>query len=437
MASLSNAQLTQFALSAATTFSHALHKIARVNPNLNVFLDTIHDAPAVADATGALIDFTVAVKANIALAGLPFSAGMAAYRHRIASADAFAVTLLRDTGAQVLGTVNMAEAALGATTNNPHFGRTENPLRGGFTAGGSSGGSAAAVAAGMARIALGTDTMGSCRIPAAYCGVVGFKPSVGRISMRGVEPLCARLDSVGVLAGNVTDARQAAQVLSVFDAFCAQSVAYPALHAAQPFALGNVRLAVLDEFTIASLQPAVATTYRQAIQVLRACGVTLTARAVDQTQLAAARRAGLLLCEAELAVTLAQPMAHDDGGLSPHLRQMIAFGQSRSAPDLARAGKIIDDTVLLQRALLDDVDAIFWPTAPQTAFSFDDPIPANQADFTCLANFTGSPAISLPLATTRDGASMLPTGLQLMCERGDDGKLLDLALAVEMALAES
>jgi aspartyl-tRNA(Asn)/glutamyl-tRNA(Gln) amidotransferase subunit A len=111
----------------------------------------------------------------------------------------------------------MEEAALGAVTNNPHFGKTHNPLRHGYTAGGSSGGSAAAVAAGMVRVALGTDTMGSCRIPAAYCGVVGFKPSYGRISMSGVEPLSRRLDHVGILANTVADVRDVFAVLDCFD----------------------------------------------------------------------------------------------------------------------------------------------------------------------------------------------------------------------------
>jgi aspartyl-tRNA(Asn)/glutamyl-tRNA(Gln) amidotransferase subunit A len=123
-----------------------------------------------------LVDWAFAIKANIAVKGLAHSAGMDAYRYRIASGDAFVVECLRGAGAAIVGTVNMEEAALGAVTYNPHFGKTHNPHRHGFTPGGSSGGSAAAVAAGLVRAALGTDTMGSCRIPAAYCGVVGSNP---------------------------------------------------------------------------------------------------------------------------------------------------------------------------------------------------------------------------------------------------------------------
>jgi Asp-tRNA(Asn)/Glu-tRNA(Gln) amidotransferase A subunit family amidase len=422
---------------AASPDEAAFAKIARLNPSLNVFIDVVDRSSFEPVASGLLADFTVAVKANIAVKGLPFSAGMAAFRNRIAEDDATAVALLRASGARVLGTVNMAEAALGATTNNPHFGRTENPLRPGFTAGGSSGGSAAAVAAGLARIALGSDTMGSCRIPAAYCGVVGFKPSAGWISMRGVEPLCMRLDSVGVLTANVSDARLALQVLAAFDRRCAHSVRYPPLAAALPVSLSNCRFTVLDEGSVSTLEPTVAVAYRSALQVLKTHGATLISRTVDRRQLAATRRAGLLLCEAELAVSLAHPLAQNDDGLSPDLRQLIAFGQRKSAPDLASAGKIIDDAVLLQRILLTDVDAILWPTTPQTAFSFDDPVPTNQADFTCLANFTGAPALSLPLPRASGGASALPAGLQLMCERGEDANLFDLARAAEHAIAVS
>jgi aspartyl-tRNA(Asn)/glutamyl-tRNA(Gln) amidotransferase subunit A len=171
--------------------------------------------------------------------------------------------------------------------------------------------------------------------------------------------------------------------------------------------------------------------YASALASLEASGCTLIARHVDQTRLARARRAGLLLCEAELANTLGAPLSVMDGGVSPHLRAMIAFGANQSAPKLAAAHAVIDETELVLREQLEGVDAICWPTAPQTAFSFDDTVPANQADFTCLANFTGAPAISLPLPVA-DGS--LPIGIQLMMARGRDRALLQLASQIELQL---
>ena len=164
--------------------------------------------------------------------------------------------------------------------------------------------------------------------------------------------------------------------------------------------------------------------YENALDTLKHAGYLMTERAVDQTKLAAARRAGLLICEAELSISLAGLLAKDDGGVSAHLRKLIAFGAAKSPADISVAHAAIDATVLVLRDQLADVDAVCWPTAPQTAFAFSAPIPANQADFTCLANFTGAPAISLPLPSA-PGA--MPSGLQLMMALGEDGALLNLA----------
>jgi aspartyl-tRNA(Asn)/glutamyl-tRNA(Gln) amidotransferase subunit A len=136
---------------------------------------------------GPLDGIPIAIKDNIDVAGVPTSNGFGG-PHPAASADAEVVRRLRAQGAVILGKLNMQEGALGAVNDNPHHGRTSNPFRDGYTPGGSSGGSAAAVAAGLCAAALGTDTGGSVRIPAAYCGQVGLKPSYGRVSARGVVP---------------------------------------------------------------------------------------------------------------------------------------------------------------------------------------------------------------------------------------------------------
>lgn len=382
-------------------------------------------------AENALQDWTFAIKSNIAVAGLAHTAGIGGYRDRIASADAFCVARLRAAGAVIIGTVNMEEAALGAVTNNPHFGKTHNPLRHGYTAGGSSGGSAAAVAAGMVRVALGSDTMGSCRIPAAYCGVVGFKPSYGRISMRGVEALSRRLDHIGILANNVADVRDVLAALDFFDANDADARRYNAKPATS---VKPVRLAVLDEASRAGLDADVRRDYESALGIISRSGYQLAERAVDQTKLAVARRAGLLICEAELSVTLADLLAKHDGGVSPHLCKLIAFGAAKSPADISNAHAAIDATASVLDEQLDGVDALCWPTAPQTAFAFSATIPANQADFTCLANFTGAPAISLPMPCA---PGTMPSGLQLMMTPGEDGALLNLAESLAESLADS
>jgi aspartyl-tRNA(Asn)/glutamyl-tRNA(Gln) amidotransferase subunit A len=373
---------------------------------------------------GPLQGWTLAIKSNIAVAGLPHTAGIGAFRNRIAKDDAFVVARLREAGMSIVGTVNMEEAALGAVTDNPHFGRTHNPRRIGFTPGGSSGGSGAAVAAGVARVALGTDTMGSCRIPAAYCGVVGFKPSYGTLSMGGVEPLCHRLDHVGILANCVDDVAAVFRAARGFDADDPSSarISNRGLSGEDP-TTRHFGLAVLDQVARERLTAPVRNAYVRALERLDGhCAIV--ERPFDESALSSARRAGLLVCEAELAVTLAAPLARDDGGISPALRGLIDYAQRQSAPKLAAAHLKIDAAELVFRQSLGGCAALFWPTAPQAAFAFDTPIPADQADFTCLANFTGAPAISVPLAVDKDE---LPVGGQFIMPRGEDDRLLDLA----------
>jgi aspartyl-tRNA(Asn)/glutamyl-tRNA(Gln) amidotransferase subunit A len=412
----------------------AFANIERENPHINALVDIISNpstgVPFEAKMPGTASQYwTLAIKSNIAVKGLPHTAGIGAYKNRIANEDAFCIARLREAGMTIVGTANMEEAALGAVTDNPHFGKTHNPHRQGFTAGGSSGGSAAAVAAGMARAALGTDTMGSCRIPAAYCGVVGFKPSFGRISVHGVEPLSRRLDHVGVIAKTVADVRAVTSAIAVFDVACADSREFESLKKS-----AWRRLSVLNQVARETLTVEVRSAYENALAALKQAGFELIERALNLDAITAARRAGLIICEAELANSLSDVLKSGGEGVSTFLRDMIAFGAAKSAPQLAAAHTRIDDAQLILRAQLDGVDAIFWPTAPQTAFAFSAPVPAHQADFTCLANFTGAPAISIP-ARVAEGA--LPVGLQLISATGSDDELLALAAEIESLLSPS
>jgi aspartyl-tRNA(Asn)/glutamyl-tRNA(Gln) amidotransferase subunit A len=420
------------------TIDEAFANIERENPRLNALVDITSNPNTGVPFEAKMPEtahqyWTLAIKSNIAVKGLPHTAGIGAYRNRIANEDAFCVTRLRKAGMTIVGMANMEEAALGAVTDNPHFGKTHHPRQFGFTAGGSSGGSAAAVAAGMARAALGTDTMGSCRIPAAYCGVVGFKPSFGRISVYGIEPLSRRLDHVGVIANTVADVRVVTSAIAVFDAACADSRAFDAINSMGKKSTWR-RLSVLDALARAALSVEVKAAYELALATLKQAGFELIERALNRDAITTARRAGLIICEAELANSLSEILKSGGEGVSTFLRDMIAFGAAKSASQLAAAHARIDDAELILRAQLDGVDAIFWPATPQTAFAFSAPVPANQADFTCLANFTGAPAISIPARVT-EGA--LPVGIQLISSVGSDEQLLSLATEIESLLSTS
>lgn len=380
------------------------------NPALNAYVTVTADmARAQAAAAeqrlaagkplSAIDGWCVAVKDNIDVAGVRTTNGLPG--GRTAAADAPVVARLRAAGAVILGKTNLHEAALGTTTNNPHWGVSHNPHRQGFTPGGSSGGSGAAVAAGLCDTALGTDTMGSVRLPAAYCGVFGFKPSFDRVPVDGVAPLCWALDHVGPLAGSMADMEAMFAVMT--------GEGRPAAPARPP------RVARLNVFEDLPLQPGVADAYAAGIARAEArwgdCPI-IEAHGFDPLR---HLRAALLAIEADAAAIHAGQF----DSASTALRSMLDYGASMPAPKLAVALEELRQARKAIMAIFQRTDVILCPTAPQTAFPVSDPPPPNQADFLGLAVFAGAPALSLPLP-----AEGLPVGLQAIAAPGRDWDVL-------------
>ncbi len=422
-----------------------LDAIVAANPRLGAYLyvdaEGASQAAAQSDARRAagqllspLDGLSLAVKDNIDVAGMPTTAGMATRRGRIAAQDAFVVQQLRGAGMVVLGKLNMHEAALGATNDNPFFGRCENPLRAGHTPGGSSGGSAAAVAAGLCALALGTDTMGSVRIPAAYCGVVGFKPSWGRVSTRGTVACCPALDHIGALLRSRRDLSLVMPVLAAYDPACAD-----ARDVALASALARPRFVAASDVEALGVEPPVAAAYRQALQALRQRGETVVEIELAGYNFSRARRAGLFMVEADLLVEHAQDWREQPQNFSPELARMLVWAEKQSAAALAAALRTVAAAHVEAARWFAQGDVMLLPTAPQTAFAFDSPVPANQADLTALANMAGLPALQAPLprplAHEQNPADLaaahepsLPAGLQCIAPLGADATLLALNL---------
>lgn len=367
----------------------------------------------------------VAVKDNIDVAGMVTTAGMETRRHSApASADNPAVAALRAAGAVIVGKLNMHEAAMGADNDNPFYGACHNPHRHGYTPGGSSGGSGAAVVAGLCAAALGTDTMGSVRIPASYCGVVGLKPSWGAISTRGTVALCRRLDHIGPLTRSARDLRLMLQIMSGFDPDCAQS---RLIHFAAPDIEG-LRIGVVDFGDAADIAPDVQAAFEDGLRVLVGLGHSLQPLPAPAFASARARRAGLLMSEAELLVEHADAWAGDRSKFSPLLTKMMAWAEGRSAAEFAAASQLADRGQVQLQQWLARCDVLVMPTAPQRAFPFGTPAPASQADLTAYANLAGNPALSVPLPVA---AGELPAGMQLVGNIGDELSLIALAEAFQ------
>ncbi|HEY4371192.1 MAG TPA: amidase [Burkholderiales bacterium] len=406
--------------------AQALQRIAQENPRLHAFICTMQQgALEAARASDKALDHgvlsspldgrLVTVKDNIDIAGLPTTGGISHYRHNVARKDAAIVARLKAVGAVIVGKTNLHEAALGATSDNPWFGRCENPRKPGYTPGGSSGGSAAAVAAGLCDVALGTDTMGSVRIPAAYCGVAGFKPTRGDLNLAGVMPLAPTLDHLGLLAPTVADLAPAWRALRGDE------------EAQTALGFKGRRIGLLPGLLGVEVADGVERMMNEATACLREAGALLVESHLPWDAVAA-RRDAFLLCEVEGATVHAAAMARDPEGFSPALRKLLAYGARQDAAAVAELRQRVSGAADTLHNHLQSVDLLVLPTCPQGAFAHGAPVPVNQADFTVLANLAGAPALSLPWGCDAAG---LPLGLQLIARPGMDALLLRLGSLLE------
>lgn len=424
-------------LSAVELSRAYLERIDACNGQINAYLHVAADA-ALAQAAASdrrraqgkayhpLDGIPFAIKDNIAVADMPLTAGLQVRRGRIATEDAHCVHKLRRAGAVFLGKLHLHEGALGADSDNPFYGRCHNPLRQGYTPGGSSGGSAAALSAHLCALSLGTDSMGSVRIPAAYCGVVGLKPSSGRVSQRGLVTVSRRLDQVGPMARNCTDLAPVLQQISGVDPRDPESRLVTLAHAER--APQRLRVGVLANLHAHGVEADVATVFGLALSRLESLLPMAELIEFADFDFGRSRRAGLLLCEAEMNVVHAEDLEAHPDAFSPTLSAMLAYARSRSAVEACAARRLLDQAIVKAREVFARLDVLLTPTTPQAAFEFGEKVPVNQADLTSFANFAGIPALSMPMGVAANG---LPVGLQLLGPLGSDLQLMALAERIE------
>jgi aspartyl-tRNA(Asn)/glutamyl-tRNA(Gln) amidotransferase subunit A len=395
-----------------------LSRIDRLNPRLRAFIEVDRDGALAAaveserryksDKQRPLEGVAIGIKANIAVAGLELNAGMAARTGMVAENDASVVADLRAAGMVILGTLNMHEAALGATTDNAEFGRCLNPHGEGRTPGGSSGGSGAAVAAGLCTVALGTDTLGSIRIPAAYCGIFGLKPTNGSVSNDGIVPCCDGLDVVGPLARSMDDLSALSNMMFTPDLSTAMQ---------------RARFHTLTDFGGVEADPDVLKAYQFALSLLPQAPEPITLPS-DCKRI---RTAGFVRSARALAVHLVELGPKRCERISKDLARLLDFGISREDHLMHEDRSILDRVRLELREALGSNGILVLPTAPQVAFPQGSRAPVNQADWTGLANIAGLPAISIPIGRSRD---LMPIGAQMIGPPGSEALLVAQARAL-------
>jgi len=404
----------------------------------------------------------VMVKDNIATIDLPSTCGSRILEGYVSPFEATAVTRLREAGAVIVGKTNMDEFGMGSSTEHSAYGPTRNPLDPSRVPGGSSGGSAAAVAAGAVRIALGSETGGSVRQPAAFCGVVGVKPTYGRVSRHGLVAFASSLDQVGVFGRTVDDAALALEVIAGLDPLDATSSDMPvpsyrggSAHVSDGLPLRDVRIGLPKEYFPETLGAETRSRLDAAVDSLKIAGARVESVSLSHTSLAIPTY--YVLAPAEASSNLARfdgvrfGRRADRDGLRETYERTRAEG---FGAEVTR--RILVGTYMLSagyydayyrraqevRALIaqdfahvfESVDMLLTPTTPTTAFALGavtDPYEMYLQDvFTVTANLAGVPAMSVPVGRV-DG---LPIGAQLIAPHFGEALLFRAAYVLERAL---
>jgi len=422
-----------------------LDRIEKLNPALNAFI-TVSTVSALAEAQAAEIEISrgewrgplhgipVGIKDLIDTAGVPTTAASGLHRSRVPGEDAEVIRRLRQAGAVILGKNNLHEFAYGGSSLISFYGEVHNPRNGEHIAGGSSGGSAAAVAAGLCYAAIGTDTAGSIREPAALCGCVGLKPTYGRVSARGVIPLSWSLDHVGPLATTVSDAALVLQAIAGYDALDVGSADVPVADYVSALRedTKTLRVGIPRAHFFDDLDDEVCPSVEQALSVI---GTLVKEVREVRSDLPADRTVQL----AEAFAFHAENVARTPELYHPETLRRIRNGENISAAEYIQRRRELE---LARRQACDifaEVDLLVTPTtpipAPVIADLQKDPDALRPAELLLLRNTRpfnvwGLPALSLPCGFTKRG---LPIGLQIAGPHWREDWVLRLAHAYEQA----
>jgi aspartyl-tRNA(Asn)/glutamyl-tRNA(Gln) amidotransferase subunit A len=424
-----------------------LDRIEKLNPVLNAFITvTVESALAEARAAemeisrgqwrGPLHGIPVALKDLIDTAGTRTTAGSGLYQNRVPTEDAELALRLRRAGAVILGKNNLHEFAYGGSSLVSFFGDVHNPWNAEHVAGGSSGGSAAAVAAGLCYAAIGTDTAGSIREPAALCGCVGIKPTYGRVSVRGVIPLSWSLDHVGPLAATVGDAAAVLQVIAGYDRLDVGSADIPVSDYVS--GLGEttkaLRVGVPRAYFFDDLNDEVRAAVEQALVVIRTLVAEIHELHIEVTTDRTVQAAESFAYHADYVPKTPELY-------QPETLRRIRSGENISAVEYIRRRRGLDQERRRARDFFADVDLLVTPAtpipAPAIADLKKDPGALRPAELRLLRNTRpfnvwGLPAVSVPCGFTKGG---LPIGLQIAGPHWREDLVLRLAHAYESATA--
>jgi aspartyl-tRNA(Asn)/glutamyl-tRNA(Gln) amidotransferase subunit A len=441
-------QLRAGRVSAVELTTEALARIDRGNARLNAFI-TVTAEQAMQQARqadsemaaghdrGPLHGIPVAVKDLFATRGVRTTAGSKIYENWIPTMDAAVVEKLRSAGAVMLGKLNMHELAYGITSANPHFGAVRNPWNTERIPGGSSGGSGAAVAAGMVYAAMGSDTGGSIRIPASFCGTAGLKPTYGRVSRYGALPLGYSLDHMGPLTRTVRDAALALNAIAGYDRRDGTSSRRPAVDFVPEDGCGisGIRIGVPRNFFFERLDADVESSVRAAIARAESLGAVVKPVTVPDMEALNVVARIVLLAEASAVM---EPFRARRGDFGPDVLALLDQGRLLPATDYVNAQRLRRGMRREFDRLWSEVHCLFTPATPNTAPRTGDTtarLGGRDEDVRLAAtrlvrgiNALGLPALAMPCGLS---ASRLPIGLQIVGPAFEEALILRVGAALE------
>jgi aspartyl-tRNA(Asn)/glutamyl-tRNA(Gln) amidotransferase subunit A len=443
-------QLRAGRVSAVELATEALARIDRGNARLNAFItvtaeQAMHQARqadselAAGHDRGPLHGIPVAVKDLFATRGVRTTAGSKVYENWVPTMDAAVVEKLRSAGAVMLGKLNMHELAYGITSANPHFGAVRNPWNAEHIPGGSSGGSGAAVAARMVYAAMGSDTGGSIRIPASFCGTAGLKPTYGRVSRYGALPLGYSLDHMGPLTRTVRDAALVLNSIAGYDRRDGTSSRRPVVDFVPEDGSGirGVRIGVPRNFFFERLDADVESSVRAAIASAESLGAVVKPVTVPDMEALNVVARIVLLAEASAVM---EPFRERRGEFGPDVLALLDQGRLLPATDYVNAQRLRRGMRREFNRLWSEVDCLFTPATPNTAPRIGDTtvrLGGRDEDVRLAAtrlvrgiNALGLPALSLPCGL---GGSRLPIGLQIVGPAFEETLILRVGAALEDA----
>ena len=360
------------------------------------------------------------VKPNIRVESFPYTGGIKEYESSISLTDDPLITKIKNSGGIIIGSTNMDEAAFGGDTSSSFYGRCINPINKNLSVGGSSGGSAAAISAGIVKYSIGTDTMGSVRIPASYCGVVGYKPSSLICSNRDLILLSDTYDTIGFMSNKVNNISNIYVLINCLN------------YKKTEIKIKNkeIKCIVPTQVLEGEIKPNVIKDFKFTISKLKKNNINIVIKNLDFWSPNYHRKALLKIVEHEGAQNLNELIDNDKSQITDNLRKNLLYGKNIKSKEIQTLKFELNKLKNKIELLFEDYDLIITPTTPQNSFNISDNTPENQANFTCLANIADLPSLCLPFYSK----NKQPSSLQLISSNMNDEFLIEISSVFEKIL---